>query len=295
MAADSDLGGRARAGVLDDVGQRLLHDLVGDHVERRRKRSWLFHADVGADSGGVDSLGEAIQIREARAAAKIGIGVAVQHPDDAAEIGERVAPAVADHRQRVIRLGRIARRDQTGGARLHDHHAHAVCDDVVEVARNPVAFLRGRLGGVETLFRTQLRSDVGETNAHVGAPGKNDAENERRNCHEQPRGNDPSGRSFDGSRDDRGTGKAEAGHQAGQESLPTRRPAPPDRVERQSDCHRRDCPVSVVRGQLVPDQPDQCRRRRRQRNPSADRHRSGENEAAGGRDAGRGIAGQRRE
>ena len=105
-------------------------------------------------------------MREARAAAEIGVGVAVQHPDDAAEIRERVTAAVADHRQRLIRLGRIARRDQTGGARLHDHHAHAVGDHVVEVARDPVAFLRGRLGGVETLFRTQLRSNVHETNAH---------------------------------------------------------------------------------------------------------------------------------
>jgi hypothetical protein len=105
--------------------QRPAHALDGQrHRQTRRTRPF-------------DEPVEAVERRRRR-------GLDVQHPEQALELDERLAAGVGDQLGGLLCALRLACEDPPGAARLHDHDAHRVRDDVVHLACDPLALLDHR-------------------------------------------------------------------------------------------------------------------------------------------------------
>jgi hypothetical protein len=65
--------------------------------------------------------------------------LAAQHAHDAPQVGQRLAAGLLDHPQRFTRRCRVRGGHEPRRAGLNDHHAYVVCDDIVQLARDPVA------------------------------------------------------------------------------------------------------------------------------------------------------------
>lgn len=158
---DLDLGrperhvdGRTRGtGVLEAVGEGLLHDPVGGqadpggHHERRP-----VHRHGGGQAGLPDPGHQGAPVvqggyRRARGPVTLGLAIA----EDAAEVahlGHRPASGVLDlghGSPRPTGVGGV--QEPPRGARLHDHDAHRVADDVVQLPGDPQSLLGGGEGG----------------------------------------------------------------------------------------------------------------------------------------------------
>jgi hypothetical protein len=62
----------------------------------------------------------------------------------------------ADRLEHLAGAGGVALKHPFGGADLQHDHAEAVGDDVVELARDPLALLGGRLGRASLLLAVEL-------------------------------------------------------------------------------------------------------------------------------------------
>jgi hypothetical protein len=67
-----------------------------------------------------------------------------QHPEKAPHLGERLDPACFDRVEGFPCLFRLRRERAPSAARLNDDDADRVCDDIVELARDPNSLLRDR-------------------------------------------------------------------------------------------------------------------------------------------------------
>jgi hypothetical protein len=73
-----------------------------------------------------------------------------QDPQHAAHVGHGPATRPLDGRQGRARVLRPLVDGQPGGPGLDDHHAHVMADDVVQLARDPVALILDRaIGGTQ--------------------------------------------------------------------------------------------------------------------------------------------------
>jgi hypothetical protein len=143
---DRDARGRA-AGVLDRVGECLLHDPVDRELGARRERlPRALHRERHGQAGrarALDQLAEAVERRR-----RLGLRGRVEDAEQDVHLGQRVGPGVADARRRVLGARGIGRQDPAGAARLHDHDADAVRDYVVHLAGDPAALVGHRLLGL---------------------------------------------------------------------------------------------------------------------------------------------------
>ena len=137
---------RRAAGVLDRVGQRLLHDAVdgelGAGAERARARRSTVERDRQA--GGARALDERAEPVERRRCGAV--GRALEHAEQ--DIASRRARRCRRARMRAAACSARSgsrREDAPRAAGLHDHHADAVRDDVVHLARDPAALVGDRL------------------------------------------------------------------------------------------------------------------------------------------------------
>jgi hypothetical protein len=143
------------------VAERLLHDPVGRQLHARRERARLpGHGHGGREpgpAGAVDQLAEVPETRLRRALG--GLGVAAQHPEQAAHLVERLAGGLADGGEVAHAvLGQPA--DPVGGGLgLDRDHGHVVGDDVVQLAGDPGALLQDGPAG---LLPTAGLSRVGQ-------------------------------------------------------------------------------------------------------------------------------------
>ena len=70
-----------------------------------------------------------------------------QEPDEAVQLVQGFPAGLAYRRERVARASGISLEQALRRPGLHDHHADAVGDDVVQLARHPVALLGDRAAG----------------------------------------------------------------------------------------------------------------------------------------------------
>ena len=138
------------AGVLERVGQRLLHDAVGGEVDAGRQLARLA-VDVQLDrqpgrAGALDQRAELVQRRLRRE--RGGLLAGVQHAEQVAHLAQRLAAGALDQRRGLDRALRVAGEDAPRAAGLDDHHRDAVGDDVVHLARDPAALVGDRARGV---------------------------------------------------------------------------------------------------------------------------------------------------
>ena len=128
----------AGAGVLDDVGERLLHDPVGGQVDALGERARLaLDGELDADARGARALEQLRQLAEPRLRRERGglLLVAAQQLQRAVHLGHRLAAEVGDP------VGRLAHALVARGGperlRLHDDQRDVVRDHVVELLRDP--------------------------------------------------------------------------------------------------------------------------------------------------------------
>ena len=131
---------RRGVGVLERVGERLLHDPVAD-------RSTLEGSGSGPRSTDSSTARPAARTRSARASRFSSPGaseaVRLRAGQQAAQLGQRLAAGGLDRAQRLAHLRRPAVERISRGRGLDRHHAHAVADDVVQLPRHPRLLLGG--------------------------------------------------------------------------------------------------------------------------------------------------------
>jgi len=119
--------------VLDRVGQRLLHDPVGHHIQsRRQSRGLTLKPQLNWQPRGAGLVYERAELRESgyRGARQL-VARAAQHTHDPPQLHQRPATRALHHPQCLARCLDVSPRDPPRPARLDHHHAHAVGDHVV--------------------------------------------------------------------------------------------------------------------------------------------------------------------
>ena len=139
----------APGGVLERVGQRLLHDAVGGQVDAGRQRCAARRHGRGrprAPAARACSTRPAISVERSAAAPAASLVVGAQDAEQPAHLVEAVgrSPARSCRTPRGPGPGRC-RCTRAAADRLQRHHAHAVRDDVVQLAGDPGPLL-GRNG-----------------------------------------------------------------------------------------------------------------------------------------------------
>ena len=116
---DGDVRRGARAGVLADVGQRLLHDAVGGEVDAGRERALpAADLDVDRDVGGAALGHELVQPREARLRRRGRVLlVGAQDAEQPAHLADRLPAGGLDGQQRLADALRGRRRAPAGRRR----------------------------------------------------------------------------------------------------------------------------------------------------------------------------------
>ena len=136
--------------MLDGVRQAFLNEAVRGQVDPRRKlRRIAFDLELDGQARLPRLRDEAVQVLEAGLWGKgrrfLG---APQDADEPAHLGERLAAGLLDDLERLTFLFLIGLEAAADGACLDGHHAHAVADDVVQLARDPRALLGNRGDGL---------------------------------------------------------------------------------------------------------------------------------------------------
>ena len=147
VGAVADVDGRARiAGVLERVGQRLLHDPVGRQLDPDRELpSLALDAELDGKARLAELPDEGRHVVEPRLGRQRLVRVAAEHAEQAAHLGERAAPALLDRLQHLARRGVRVAEHAPLGAGLQDDHRDVVRDHVVQLTRDPRPFLDDRL------------------------------------------------------------------------------------------------------------------------------------------------------
>ena len=122
------------AGVLHDVGERFLHDAVGDEVGARRQRTRL-PACHGLDGhpGATHGLQQSFELCEPGLRRQVGLGAWVgEDADQPAHLDQAIAARLLDAGDGGLRRLWVTVDHRAGRPGLHDHDAHRMGDRVVE-------------------------------------------------------------------------------------------------------------------------------------------------------------------
>ena len=144
--------------MLDRVGETFLDEPVCGQVDSRRQLGGLaLDLDLDGQSGLARLSHEPVEMLEARLRSQCGrfFGPA-QNSDEPPHLGQRLAARLLDDLERLALLFLVGLQPAPDRARLDGHHAHAVPDDVVQLASDPCAFLGDRGPCLFLLFTLQL-------------------------------------------------------------------------------------------------------------------------------------------
>ena len=172
--------------MLDDVRQRLLHDAVGGEVEPGGQLAPLaLDRELDRHAGAARALDQRVELAQRRLRRVLGVLVGVQHAEQRAHLGERLAPGALDQLGGGDRARRVALEDPPRAAGLDDHHRDRVRDDVVHLARDPAALVGDRALGLRLALLVRAHGGLvqlgGEPRAAAdGAAGEQEQRAERR-------------------------------------------------------------------------------------------------------------------
>jgi hypothetical protein len=134
--------------VADDVRQRLLdHPVGGQRHPVRQRRQIPGRPHVDRDPGGRHRGGQLGQVTEPvhRTELRPCLALLAQDSDQSAHLTERAAGGVLDDFKRSPLGLRVGAHGEPAGPGVHGHDAHAVRDDVVQLACDPDPFRRHRV------------------------------------------------------------------------------------------------------------------------------------------------------
>jgi hypothetical protein len=158
--------GRRPPGVLDRVGDRLLHHAVGGELDPGRERAALaLDRQLHRQPGGSRALDEAVELLERGRRAMVDL----QHAEQPLELDDRVAPGAGDEPRGGLGAVRVALEDAPRTAGLDDHHAHRVRDHVVHLARDAPALLGHRALGLGRAALASASSSLVQLARQAGA------------------------------------------------------------------------------------------------------------------------------
>ncbi len=165
--AQDDLRVRG-AGVLEGVGQPLLHDAVGAQVDAGGQRHPLaLDGERDRQPRPLDLLDEDVDVLDARLGLELGaVVLAAQHAQQPARLDQRLAPGLLDRGQRLARRRLLGAQRMALGAGLDDHHADVVRHEIVQLARDAGALLGHRLVRAQLVLALEQLGAGGE---RVGA------------------------------------------------------------------------------------------------------------------------------
>ena len=140
--AEAELhAGSHRAGVLEDVRERLLDDPVADEIHSRRK--WLrptLDVQLDLEAARASTVEQRTELREDRCGRpREHVAATANDADESPQLDERLASAALDNRKRSVCRGEIVAGDAACATGLHDDHADAVGDHIVQLTRHPRA------------------------------------------------------------------------------------------------------------------------------------------------------------
>ena len=163
---DSDASLGIGPGVLEYVGQRLLHDPVDRQRYSGRQLQWL-HLEPYLQATRAQARDELAYLIEPRSRAQLRLCVRAQHGQHAAHLRKRLPAGGRDPAQEGRNLVRVR---PGRGLRLDRDQADRMADDVVQLTGDAQPFIHDCPGGAFTLFRLQPRRAVFQFR-HVVAPG----------------------------------------------------------------------------------------------------------------------------
>ena len=179
MVAERD-GRIRRAGVADDVGQRLLDDAVGGQVDGGRQRERIpGHGERDRQAGAAGSFDQGVELGQARGGLN-GVGVVglAEHVEDGAQLPEAFLAGGLDGLQGLGGRLRLGGQHVGGHPGLHVDGGHGVGHHVVQFPGDTQPLLVHLPPGV-------LGGPVADR-GHVGAPvGHRDPGEQRGGDHER--------------------------------------------------------------------------------------------------------------
>ena len=154
----------------DDVGQRLLHDPVGGHLDRGRQRRQLAgHVDVDPQAAvGAAALGQPLQRADQAQLVERRRAQAVHQP---ADVGDRRPQLAAQLARQRLGGGRVLRDERAQDPGLHGQPGQLGAEAVVQVAAQPTALLLA--GGDQPLAGAlQVGGQPHGRDGDAGLPGE---------------------------------------------------------------------------------------------------------------------------
>ena len=129
----------AGAGVLERVGETLLHNPIRGEVDPWRERETLpGEVQLDGQPGAADLLDQRVEAVKAGLRRELdAIAVTAHHTEQTAHLRQCAAPGLLDTPEGIAILGHRVGELVPDSADLQHHHADGVRDDVVQLARDP--------------------------------------------------------------------------------------------------------------------------------------------------------------
>ena len=271
------------AGVFERVRQTFLDDPVRGHVQTGRQVVDLaLDRQIDRKPGRAHAGDQILDSAQARLRRQRGaVVVKSQHAEHPSHLLQRLAAGALDRAERLARGALAVAQHAPRPARLQQHDADRVRDDVVQLARDPRPLLGDRCMGslvglaLDLIRATLQRALAGTAAAHDAASNERAAEehDEEAEIGDRDRvaGLDRGGRHGDRDQDGRGAGHATLAVGA-------------RRIERDHDSEQERGRLGKLRGRDVRQLDDaEPEDERQQRPPAPPRERTEEREADGER------------
>jgi hypothetical protein len=149
----------AGPGVLERVGQRLLHDPVGGQVDAGGQRPrFALDRQLDRQAGLAGGQHQRIEVGQAglRGQRLATAAAVTQQPEQPAHLGQGLPARGLDLGQGGGGLRGVGGDAAPGRSGLHHHHAHGVGDDVVQLAGDPPPLLGHRPASPSFLLAGEL-------------------------------------------------------------------------------------------------------------------------------------------
>src|SRR4029453_6841790 len=132
-------------GVLQGVGQALLHDSIGREVHGARKRDgFAFYLEPDRKPSSADQFEEGIEVVKARLWRELDVLAVMHRAEEVTHLSQRPTACFLDVLERLPFFAERLRQPMADCPNLEHHHAHGMRDHVMQLTRDSGALLSDR-------------------------------------------------------------------------------------------------------------------------------------------------------